>query len=131
MYREKLFVYGTLQRAGYLYDLISPAVQDVEPATLSNFGLYKNIYGNYPVVIKENNRKVKGELFTVDLNNPRFIETMMMELKAGYSLEILETRTPHGLLIRALTFVGNPDDAQFLIEDGDWLKYQEKTLNPR
>jgi gamma-glutamylcyclotransferase (GGCT)/AIG2-like uncharacterized protein YtfP len=125
MYQTNLFVYGTLQRAGQLYELIQPAVKSVEPVTLNNYALHKSLYGHYPLVLKDIDRKVKGELFVVDANHPRFNETMMMELKAGYSLKFLEVRTPHGILINALVFVGESQDASFLIEDGDWLKYAE------
>jgi gamma-glutamylcyclotransferase (GGCT)/AIG2-like uncharacterized protein YtfP len=125
MYQTNLFVYGTLQRAGRLYELIYPAVKSVEPATLNNYALYKNVYGEYPLVLKDMNRKVKGELLVVDANHSRFIETMMMELKANYTMQFLEVRTPHGMLINALVFVGDNEDAQFLIEDGDWLGYCE------
>lgn len=129
MYPVNLFVYGTLQRAGYLYELIYPAVINVQPATLNNYALHKNTFGDYPLVLKDVDRKVKGELFSVDANHPRFIEVMMMEIKAGYSLQMLELRTPHGLLINALVFVGDSRDAGYLIEDGDWLKHVESRQN--
>ena len=113
----------------YLLKLIYPAVIYVQPATLNNYALHKNIYGSYPLVLKDLNRKVKGELFSVNANHPRFIEVMMMEIKAGYSLQQLEIRTPHGILINALVFVGDSLDAGYLIEDGDWLKHAETLQN--
>lgn len=131
MYQVRLFSYGTLQRAGSLYELIYPAVMNVEPATLKDYGLYKSLFGMYPEAYPLEGHSVKGELFTVDANNPRFIETTMMELKAGYKLELNEVTTPHGLQIVALTFISCYEPNGYLIEDGNWLKHAEWLQNSK
>lgn len=129
MYQTNLFVYGSLQRAGQLYDLIEPAVLSVEPAMLDGYGLYKSKFGYYPEASRLEGHSIKGELFSIDANHPRFIETMMMELKAGYNLEINEVRTPHGLLINAMTFIFAYEPTGYLIEDGNWLKHAQTLQN--
>jgi gamma-glutamylcyclotransferase (GGCT)/AIG2-like uncharacterized protein YtfP len=131
MYQARMFSYGTLQRAGALYDLIQPAVKDVEPAILEGYGIYKSRYGLYPEAFPLKGHSIKGELFTVDANHPRFIETMMMELKAGYNLELNEVVTPNGFLIRAMTFIYREQPTGYLIEDGNWLKHAKSFQNSK
>ena len=129
MYQTNLFVYGSLQRAGQLYDLIEPAVLSVEPAMLDGYGLYKSKFGYYPEACLLEGHSIKGELFSIDANHPRFIETMMMELKAGYNLELNEVVTPNGFLIRAMTFIYREQPTGYLIEDGNWLKHAQTLQN--
>jgi len=132
MYQTRMFSYGTLQRAGSLYDLIQPAVLSVEPATLKNYAIYKSPFGMYPEAYpSDEGRSIKGELFTIDANHPRFIETMMMELKAGYELKLDEVVTPHGLRISALVFISVFPPTGYLIEDGNWLKHAESLQNTK
>ena len=131
MYQTKMFSYGTLQRAGSLYDLIQPAVLSVELATLKHYGLYKSPFGMYPEAFPLEGRSIKGELLSIDANHPRFIETMMMELKAGYNLELNEVVTPHGLRIIALVFISHFPPTGYLIEDGNWLKHAESLQNTK
>ena len=129
MYQTNLFVYGSLQRAGQLYDLICPAVKSVEPAVLEGYGLYKSKFGFYPEASPLEGHSIKGELFSIDANHPRFIETMMMELRAGYKLELNEVVTPHGFLITAMTFIFGYEPTGYLIENGNWLKHAESLQN--
>lgn len=131
MYLTNLFVYGTLQRAGQLYELIHPAVRSVQPGMLEGYGLYKSKYGSYPEACLLKGHSIKGELLLIDANHPRFIETMMMELKAGYKLELNEVVTPHGLLIVAMTFIYGYEPTGYLIEDGNWLKHAESLQNTK
>ena len=123
----KMFVYGTLQPKGSLHSMIRTVAQNYEPATLHNYALYKHPLGLYPEITKDLNRKVKGTLMDVQTNTEDFLEVLMMEVFAGYSVEVLEVRTEHGLLINALTFVASKEPKGFLIESGDWLEY-EKSL---
>lgn len=123
----KMFVYGTLQPKGSLHSMIRTVAQNYEPAVLNNYALYKHPLGLYPEITKDLNRKVKGTLMDVQTNTEDFIEVLMMELFAGYDVEVLEVRTQHGLLVNALTFVASNEPKGFLIESGDWLEY-EKSL---
>ncbi len=124
----KLFVYGTLQPKGSLHSMIRTVAQNYEPATLNNYALYKHPFGLYPEITKDLNRKVKGTLMDVQTNTEDFLEVLMMEVFAGYSVEVLEVRTQHGLLINALTFVASKEPKGFLIESGDWLQYEKSLL---
>jgi len=124
----KLFVYGTLQPKGSLHSMIRTVAQNYEPATLNNYALYKHPFGLYPEITKDLNRKVKGTLMDVQTNTEDFLEVLMMEVFAGYSVEVLEVRSQHGLLINALTFVASKEPKGFLIESGDWLQYEKSLL---
>ena len=124
----KVFVYGTLQPKGSLHSMIRTVAENYEPATLNNYALYKHPFGLYPEITKDLNRKVKGTLMDVQTNTEDFLEVLMMEVFAGYSVQILEVRTNHGLLINALTFVASKEPKGFLIESGDWLKYEKSLL---
>jgi len=123
----KLFVYGTLQPKGSLHSMLRTVTHNHEPATLGNYALYKHPLGSYPEITKDLNRKVKGTLMFVQTNTDEFLEVLMMEVFAGYNVEVLEVRTRHGLLIKALTFVAKDSPKGFFIESGDWLEY-EKSL---
>ena len=125
MYQVKMFSYGTLQRAGSLYEIIRPAVLSVEPAFLDGYGIYRSRWGVYPEAFPLEGHSVKGELFDVDANGLTFIETVMMEVRAGYKLEMNQVRTTHGLMINALTFIYREQPTGYLIEDGNWLKHAE------
>ncbi len=124
----KLFVYGTLQPKGSLHSMIRTIAQNYEPATLNNYALYKHPFGLYPEITKDPFRKVKGTLMDVQTNTEDFIEVLTMEVFAGYSVEVLEVRTEHGLLINALTFVATKEPKGILIESGDWLRYEKSSL---
>ena len=124
----KLFVYGTLQPKGSLHSMLRTVTENYEPATLNNYALYKHPFGLYPEITKDLNRKVKGTLMDVQTNTEDFLEVLMMEVFAGYSVEVLEVRTNHGLLINALTFVASKEPKGFLIESGDWLQYEKSLL---
>lgn len=124
----KVFVYGTLQPKGSLHSMLRTVTENYEPATLNNYALYKHPFGLYPEITKDLNRKVKGTLMDVQTNTEDFLEVLMMEVFAGYSVEVLEVRTNHGLLINALTFVASKEPKGFLIESGDWLQYEKSLL---
>ena len=124
----KLFVYGTLQPKGSLHSMLRTVTENYEPATLNNYALYKHPLGLYPEITKDLNRKVKGTLMDVQTNTEDFLEVLMMEVFAGYSVEVLEVRTQHGLLINALTFVASKEPKGFLIESGDWFQYEKSLL---
>lgn len=124
----KMFVYGTLQPKGSLHSMIRTIGENYEPAVLHNYALYKHPLGLYPEITKDLNRKVKGTLCDVRTNTEDFLEVLMMELFAGYSVEVLEVRTNHGLLVNALTFVANKTPKGFIIESGDWLEYEKSAL---
>lgn len=127
MYQVKMFTYGTLQRAGSLYELIQPVVLSVQPATLEGYGLYRSRWGIYPEAYPLEGHTIKGELFDIDASKgTRFLEVVMMEARAGYKLEINQVKTPHGLLIDALTFIYREQPTGYLIEDGNWLKHAEQ-----
>lgn len=128
MYQVKMFTYGTLQRAGSLYEIIRPAVLSVEPAFLDGYGIYRSRWGMYPEAFPLKGHSVKGELFDIDGNGLTFIETVMMEVRAGYKLEINKVRTPHGLLIDALTFIYREQPTGYLIESGNWLEHEETRI---
>lgn len=129
MYQVKMFVYGTLQREGSLYELIRPAVLSVEPAVLEGHGLYRSRFGLYPEAFPLRGHSVKGELFDINANGLTFIETVMMEMRAGYKLEVNEVVTSHGFLIEALTFIYREQPTGYLIEDGNWLRHMKYLEN--
>ena len=124
----KLFVYGTLQPKGSLHSMLRTVTENYESAILNNYALYKHPLGLYPEITKDLNRKVKGTLMDVQTNTEDFLEVLMMEVFAGYSVEVLEVRTQHGLLINALTFVASKEPKGFLIESGDWFQYEKSLL---
>lgn len=128
MNQIKMFSYGTLQRAGALYSLINRAVKDVEPAVLEGYAIYKHPQGNYPEAFPLKGHSIKGELLTVDAEHPRFVETMMMELNAGYKMQIEEVVTPNGFLIRAVAFTAKTQPSGYLIEGGNWLESEKFRL---
>ena len=125
----KLFVYGTLQPKGSLHSMLQTVTNNYEPATLNNYALYKHPLGLYPEISKDLNRKVKGSLMDVQTNTDDFLDVLMMEVFAGYNAEVLEVRTRHGLLIKALTFVAKDLPKGFLIESGDWLEYEKNAVS--
>ena len=125
----KLFVYGTLQTKGSLHSMLQTVTNNYEPATLNNYALYKHPLGLYPEISKDLNRKVKGSLMDVQTNTDDFLDVLMMEVFAGYNAEVLEVRTRHGLLIKALTFVAKDLPKGFLIESGDWLEYEKNAVS--
>lgn len=124
MSKLKVFVYGTLQPSGRLYDLIEPAVTNFESATLNNFAIYKSPYGLYPEAVKSVGRKVQGTLLLIDGRHRAFYDTMLMELEAGYSLQVVEVRTHHGIVLSALSFILANEPRGFMIEGGNWLEYE-------
>lgn len=123
MYQVRMFAYGTLQPQGSLYEIIRPAVLDCEPAVLEGYGIYRSRFGVYPEAYPLKGHSIKGTLFSINANGLTFIETVMMEVRAGYKLEMNEVVTPHGFLINALTFIYRDQPTGYLIEDGDWLKH--------
>lgn len=124
----KMFVYGTLQPQGSLHSMIRTCTENYEPAVLNSYALHKHPLGLYPEICKDLNRKVKGTLMDVQTNTEDFLEVLMMEVFAGYNIEVLEVRTRHGLLIQSLTFVSSKQPEGFIIESGDWLEYEKATI---
>jgi gamma-glutamylcyclotransferase (GGCT)/AIG2-like uncharacterized protein YtfP len=131
MYRVKMFSYGTLQREGSLYEIIQPAVLSAEPAVLEGYGLYRSRWGIYPEAFPLKGHSIKGTLFEVDANGLTFIETVMMEIRAGYKLEMNEVVTSHGMLINALTFIYREQPTGYLIEDGNWIRHAKYLQNSK
>lgn len=119
----KLFVYGTLRQGGSLHRIVKSIVVKSSLATLHNFALYKHPSGFFPQITKDMNRKVLGDLLVVSTYTEQFIDMMVMELQAGYSLQEVDVRTEHGIVMPALTFVAVQQPKGFLIESGDWLRY--------
>jgi gamma-glutamylcyclotransferase (GGCT)/AIG2-like uncharacterized protein YtfP len=131
MYQVKMFSYGTLQREGSLYEIIRPAVLSAEPAVLEGYGLYRSRWGIYPEAFPLKGHSIKGTLFEVDANGLTFIETVMMEIRAGYKLEMNEVVTSHGMLINALTFIYREQPTGYLIEDGNWIRHAKYLQNSK
>lgn len=129
MYQVKMFAYGTLQREGSLYQLIRPAVLSAEPAILEGYAIYRSRYGLYPEAFPTSGHSIKGELLEIDGSNLLFVETLMMELRAGYKLETNVVHTSHGLEIDALTFVYRDQPTGYMIEDGNWLRHMKYLEN--
>lgn len=124
-----MFVYGTLQREGSLHELIRPAVLSAESAVLEGHGLYRSRFGFYPEGFPLPGHSIKGELFDINANELTFVETIMMEMRAGYKLEVNEVVTSHGFLIEALTFIYREQPTGYLIEDGNWIKHMKYLEN--
>lgn len=125
----KLFVYGTLQPKGHLHKIVEPIIEKSIGATLHNYALYKHPLGFYPEITKDPSRIVKGTLLIISTYNENFIDLMVMELEAGYALQIVNVRTEHGIVMPALCFVSAEKPKGFLIESGDWLRYAKMNSN--
>jgi len=120
----KLFTYGTLQPRGSLNKFIRSITEKSIPATLHNYALYKHPVGFHPEITKDPTRLVQGTLLIISTYNETFIDLVVMELEAGYALQIVDIRTEHGIVMPALTFVAANKPKGFLIESGNWFEYE-------
>ena len=116
-----LFVYGTLRPGGRLFrQWIGPAVIDSEPAVAVGYALVTN--GSFPLMVKRPGEIVYGDLLWVDRRNIALTATMMMELSAGYDIDMIYVEGDSvNLPIPAMSFIWNHDHAGLpAVPYNDW-----------
>ena len=114
-----LFAYGTL-RPG---EALSRLVDTVEycPGKVYGYGLYAVPQASYPHMAYDKHNVTVGDLLWV-MPNSALMETVRMEMRAGYRVERVNVYTPDmEEPIPALTFTWpSPPFGAALLPGGDW-----------
>lgn len=130
---KNVFVYGTLQPGGSLYEYwIAPAVVG-EPQKGTITGTLYHVTDDapyYPVAKLRawdtDGERIAGTVLPCDENHSDFVETVQMEKNAGYTVLTVPCTLEDGTVVEveAFHYIGNPRGAK--IEDGNWFAELER-----
>lgn len=121
-----ILVYGTLREGGSLHHLIKPYIKNKIIKTTIKGDLYKSRSGEFPL-LTEGEGDVIGEIFFAD-NTDRVLKILVNEeVKYGYSLRWVYHNKKEFRGRVLICQWENGISSEVKIEDGDWIKYQEKS----
>lgn len=125
-----LFVYGTLMKGFYNFELIENDCELVEDATLSGFSLFDTTNGGFPFMCEvKSDKGVQGQLMYIKDSQYLDCFVLLDTLERAYARIQVDVDSSVGK-VRAWTYVSTGKlDKGCMIKSNSWKEYVEERSN--